>query len=98
VLPLVYRCMVWHKAGFDGPPSGWSVYDGMTRSGIPSGAYGEFEEHATIDAAMHDMIALKLTSMKHSHPGGAFWATVCEFPKGKPPVSSRRTIYMVLGE
>jgi hypothetical protein len=92
---MVYRCMVWSKAGLHG---GKVLEEpGKVWPGTLSNAYGTFPEHFTIDAAMKDMVALKLTSMKTAKPDGAYWPVVCEYPQGHPPIASRRTLYMVLG-
>jgi hypothetical protein len=91
---MVYRCMVFQKAGLHGKPSPPGVY----WPGIPSEAYGSFQEHYTLDAAMRDMVALKLSSMKHNKPNGAYWAVVCEYPQGHPPLASQREVYEVYGD
>lgn len=91
---MVYRCIVFHKAGLHGQPSPPGIY----WPGLPSDAYGKFSEHPTLDAAMKDMVALKLTSMKSNKPDGAYWAVVCEYPQGHPPLASRREVYMVIGD
>jgi hypothetical protein len=90
---MVYRCMVWHKAGLHGK----QLAPHIEWPGVPSDAYGRFQEHYTLDAAMKDLVSLKLTSMKASNPDGAYWAFVCEYPQGHPPLSARRQVYMVLG-
>jgi len=94
---MVYRCMVFHKAGLHGHKL-MTEGAGPVWPGIPSSAYGDFAEHYEIGAAMKDMVALKLTSMKASKPDGAYWAVVVEYPQGHPPLSSRRTLYMVIGD
>jgi len=94
---MVYRCMVWHRAGLHG---GKLRDDNNTGPwpGIPSDAYGKFSEHYDIGAAMKDMVALKLTSMKTAKPDGAYWAVVVEYPQGHPPLASHRVLYEVIGD
>jgi len=82
-VPMVYKCMVWWR-GPKGTPE-------------PSGAYGIFQEHTSIDAAMRDKVALKLTSMKHAQPAGPFFATVIEYPKGYPPTFCLCELFFSLG-
>jgi hypothetical protein len=92
---MVYRCMVFHKAGLHGKTFGGKM--GIEWPGLPSDAYGKFQEHFVLDAAMRDLVSLKLTSMKTAKPDGAYWAVVCEYPQGHPPLASRRELYMVMG-
>jgi len=93
---MVYRCMVFHKAGLHGHVL--AKQEGFIWPGVPSNAYGTFAEHYEIGAAMKDMVALKLTSMKTNKPDGAYWAVVVEYPQGHPPLASRRQLYMVIGD
>jgi hypothetical protein len=82
-VPMVYKCMVWWR------DSGHAIH--------PSAAYGLFQEHDNLDAAMRDKVALLLTSMKGAKPDGNFHATVCEYPKGYPPITCRWELFFSLG-
>lgn len=83
-VPMVYRCTVWWVSG-------------IHRTPVPSGAYGIFKERATIGEAMRDMTALRLTSMKHADPEARFFVNVIEYPRGYPPVTCKREIFLKLG-
>lgn len=82
--PMVYKCTVWWR-------------EGLALTPVPSNAYGTFQERRTIDEAMRDKVALKLTSMKGSEPCGRFFVNVIEYPEGFPPDTCSSELYFTMG-